>query len=746
MLLGANKVMLITNKILFLMLALLLAVLMLASLATAQNPPQQPAAAPAPPLIGNLNLQDASLTEVVDQLARQLKINYILDPKVKGGVTINTYGDTSKLDARNLLEMILRINGDGMVQEGEVFRIMPLNDMARQPVPMQINARDVPEDDQTVLNLIFLKYVPVDELSKILADFTDKDAVLRPYAPANLLFIMDSRRNMRHVMDLIQIFDADTFAGERVRLYEIHNTRPSDLAKDLDSVLKSISLDSKNSIVRFLPVDKIGTLIAVAPNPGVFATVETWIKKLDVPVTATNTVVDTYVYRVHYGRSDCLAMALNQLYNPQAMSGGAGYGYPGASPYGGVNPAYGNYGGGFGGNYGGGYGGGGGSYLGGGYSGNYGNQNSFNSGGIGGSQPCGAYSGGMGMGGGGGYGYPSFGGYSAQTPVTAVPGAVPGGLIGGATPAPAGSAPAASTGNAAQSTPNPPRIVANPLDNALIIQGDAQQYQAILKLLKDLDVPPRQILLEAKIFSVTMSGAFSSGVSAALQKFTGSERRPLASFGSGLTSFSAGTLVGQSRELLTMLSLQENSGNARIISEPSLIATDSIPASINVGTQVPVLTGTLVTPGGGTNTIQQGISSHNTGVTLQVNARVNPSGVVTLIINQEVSKPTVTDTSNLQTPSFDQQVVQTQITLQDGDTIAIGGIIAQTNNYSTSGIPGLNRLPGIGALFGSRSYSHDRNELILFMTPHVIYDTADLLEASDELKNRVRQLRKYVTE
>jgi general secretion pathway protein D len=213
-----------------------------------------------------------------------------------------------------------------------------------------------------------------------------------------------------------------------------------------------------------------------------------------------------------------------------------------------------------------------------------------------------------------------------------------------------------------------------------------------------------------------------------------------------VTSLSAGTLVGQAKELLAFLSLSDNAGNARVISEPSLIATDSIPASINVGTQVPVLTGTIITPGGGTNTQSQGISSHNTGVTLQVNARVNPSGVVTLIINQEVSKPTSTNTSNIQTPSFDQQVVQTQITMQDGDTIAIGGIISENTSSGSAGVPGLNRLPVVGGIFGSKTYNHDRSELILFMTPHVIYDTNDLLEASQELKARIKKLRKYVKE
>jgi general secretion pathway protein D len=347
--------------------------------------------------------------------------------------------------------------------------------------------------------------------------------------------------------------------------------------------------------------------------------------------------------------------------------------------------------------------------------------------------------------GGGGYGYPSFGGYAAQAPVA--PNAGPLGLAPTAAgPAPAGSAAAAAQSSSSSENANPPRIVPNPLDNSLLIQADAQQYQAILKLLKELDVAPRQILLEAKIYSVAMTGSFAMGVNYYYQKVSGQERKPLGSLVNAVTTLSAGTLVGQAKELLAFLSLSDNAGNARVISEPSLIATDSIPASINVGTQVPVLTGTTITPGGGTNTQTQGISSHNTGVTLQVNARVNPSGVVTLIINQEVSKPAPTITSSIQTPSFDQQVVQTQITMQDGDTIAIGGIISENVTSGSAGVPGLHRLPYVGGFFGSKTYSRDRSELILFMTPHVIYDTNDLLEASQELKGRVKKLRKYVKE
>ena len=257
---------------------------------------------------------------------------------------------------------------------------------------------------------------------------------------------------------------------------------------------------------------------------------------------------------------------------------------------------------------------------------------------------------------------------------------------------------------------------------------------------------PRQILLEAKIYSVVMSGSFSMGVNYYFQKVSGQERKPLASLVN--TRYAAvggnagGSSQGTARLLEPFRQRRQRTRDFRAQSDRHRQHS----GSINVGAQVPVLTGTVITPGGGTNTQTQGISSHDTGVTLQVNARVNPSGVVTLIINQEVSNPTATTTSNIPTPSFNQQVVQTQITMQDGDTIAIGGLISENTNSGSAGIPGLNRLPYVGGLFGSKTYSHDRSELIIFMTPHVIHDINDLLEASEELKTRVRKLRKYITE
>ncbi len=296
-----------------------------------QGQDQAPAEASTVPL-GSLYLPDADLMQVIDTLAQQLQINYVVDAEIEGTVTLNTYGEAGQLDARNLLDLLLRINGYGMVQEGNLYRIVDIDRMRRMPINQVTQSSDIPADDEMMLNLVFLKYITVAELTKILTEFTDDRTILSAYAPANLLLVMDSRRNMRRIMDLVDQFDSDMFAGERVRLYDIENTLPSQLMGELEPVLQSLSLDNQTSTVRFLPIDRISTLIAIAPNPGVFETVTKWIEKLDTPIVVTSGLIDTYVYRVRYGRADCLAQAITRLYFPgMNMGGGYGGGFGGAA-------------------------------------------------------------------------------------------------------------------------------------------------------------------------------------------------------------------------------------------------------------------------------------------------------------------------------------------------------------------------------------------------------------------------------
>jgi general secretion pathway protein D len=694
-----------------------------------------------------LSLNNASLTEVIDLLARQLKLNYILDPRVKGGVILNTYGETKDIDTRSLLETILRINGYGLVKQGELYRIVPLTDVSHLPIPPERkgDSNSIPEDDQTMLNLVFLKYVTSTELVKVLQPFIGENASMYEYAPANLLLILDSRRNMRRTMDLVAMFDSDVLANQRVHVFEVKNGRPSDLSKELENIVKSIAMSDKTPI-KFLPIDRINALIAVAPNPGVFAEIGKWLEKLDVPVQLAVGSINNYVYRVRYGDAQAIGCSIQALYgqltNPYngyqtsniAMCAGAGFGGRGIGGGMGIG-----MGGGMGGAYGAGGGYGMGAY-GAGYPGGYG-------GGYGGGYPGGGYPGGA---------YPNTGLYgtaatyspaltNSPAAVAAQGSAIAGTVAGNdLTGRYLGNAPVDVNG-----TGHVPRVIANPLNNTLLIQASPQEYESILHLLKDLDVPPRQVLIEAKIYSIDLTHAFSSDVSAMLQQITGKTPHSfLADFASGTTNVSSAWLVGKSRELLAAVQLQENESRAKELSAPAVIATDSIPASINVGQSVPTLTAQAVTgvQSGGNSLFANSVSNQNTGVGLNIVARVTPSGIVTLVIDQEVSTPTSTTTSSIQSPSFDTKSVQTQLTVQDGDTIAIGGIISETNTFTTSGVPGLNRIPLLGFAFGSRSYTKGRTELIIFITPHVIYDTNQMADATDELKGRIKIMRKDIKE
>lgn len=704
-----------------------------------QTPAQQATPSGPPTVYGGMTLNNASLTEVIDLLARQLHINYILDPRVKGGVILNTYGETKNIDTRSLLEAILRINGFGMVKQGELYRIVPLNEISHQPLPPEqvSNAKDIPEDDRTMLNLVFLKYVTADELMKVLTPFMGENAQIFSYQPANLLLILDSRRNMKRTMELIAMFDNDALANQRVRLFETQNGRPSDLVKELESIVKSISLNEKTSPIKFLPVDRINTIIAVAPNPGAFAEVEKWLGKLDIPVKITAGATDNHVYRVKYGNAMMLAMGIMMLYgaNPASMMGMMGM--MGMGGMGGMGM--------------GGMGGGmmGGGMMGGGMS-PYGGM--MGGGMMGGMNP---YGGGM-MGGMSPYG----GGYAAQqlpTMGAATPFAAPGAVTAttGGTPGAPGSPD--QTGQylgysqvPGAANPRIPRVVPNPFNNTLMIQATAQDYEQIVKLLRDMDLPPRQVLIDARIYEIDLGNNLSTSLAATLQdKGTSTDRAAhhiIGSLAGAATNLTDGFLVGRTKELLTAVQALEGETKAKIISAPSVIATDSIPASINVGVEVPTLTAQAVTSAqqGGNSLFANTVSDRNTGVTLNITAQINPSGIVTLLINQEVSAPQAPAAGGIQSPSFSKRSVQTQVTVQDGDTIAIGGIITESNTFSTSGIPYLNHLPLIGAAFGSRSYAKARTELIIFMTPRVIYDTNQIQEASDQLKDNVKRLKRMI--
>ncbi len=334
-------------------LALALAVSTLAQ--PPQNPPAaQPAPAqapaPAPPqnqgaVVGGMNFKNgAPLLDVIDDIANELKLSYVLDPSVKSGTVImNTYGVVRDLDLREILETILRMNNLAMVEVGGIYRIGPAKDVQSQPITpvSESNSAKISDDDRLVMNLVFLHYMASSDMVKILEPFAGQGAQIKSYDPANLLIILDNGRNMRRTLDLINMFDSESFASQRVRSFDVKNRQPSEIKKDLDEVFKAYALSNgakAGSAVQFVALDQINEILAIAPNPDVFKGVETWLAKFDVPAKTTAGAVENNVYHLKYQRAEVIGMAVGQLYGipvnnalsmmANSLYGGASTAYP----------------------------------------------------------------------------------------------------------------------------------------------------------------------------------------------------------------------------------------------------------------------------------------------------------------------------------------------------------------------------------------------------------------------------------
>jgi general secretion pathway protein D len=322
-----------------------------------------------------------------------------------------------------------------------------------------------------------------------------------------------------------------------------------------------------------------------------------------------------------------------------------------------------------------------------------------------------------------------------------------------------------------------PHVVPNPFNNTLLVQGTEEEYDQIVNLLRQLDVAPRQVLIDVKIYEVDLDNEFAAGVSSYLQdkgtnqatsvsgttltsssnSITGTSSTsglsPLqglaAAAGSGGLQLTAGAVVFGSKQLLGLLTASESRGHSRVISSPSIIATDGMAATMNVGTQVPVLTSAGTTSGvtsAGSSVFSSTVSNQSSGTTVSITPHISSSGVVTMAIDQQVSAPVATASSTIQSPSFTNRSMSTQLTVMDGDTVALGGAILETHTEGTAGIPFLSRLPFIGPLFGSKNVSTARTELIIFITPRVIYDSTQLLDATEELKGNLKRVGKLMKE
>jgi general secretion pathway protein D len=282
------------------------------------------------------------------------------------------------------------------------------------------------------------------------------------------------------------------------------------------------------------------------------------------------------------------------------------------------------------------------------------------------------------------------------------------------------------------------RITADETNNALLIMTTPEKFASVESALQQLDTVPLQVLLESCVAEVHLTNALKYGLQYYFHNGNFSALASSVAAGSLATNTGGLSLAFvQGNSIQAELDLIASISKVKVISAPKLLVLNNRTASIDVGDQVPVATSSAVGITTANAPIVNTIQMLDTGIILHITPRVNNGGLVLLDVNQEVSSSVPTTSSSINSPTIQQRKVSSSVAVQDGQTIAIGGLISDTRTRSKSGIPYLMDVPYLGYLFSLTNDSVDRTELIVLITPHVIRDQQGAQSVTDELREKL---------
>ncbi len=290
------------------------------------TPPPTPPAPPPPEKSSELrkgpgvvfNFDNADIYEVIRVMAEIMKINYIIDPRVRGVVNIYTAGQISQEEVFPIFQSILRLNGATAVKKDNLYEIVPLIDAKKLFIsPLKLEeARKLLPEERYIIQIVSLKYIPVTEVSKIIKPFLSDGADIIEHPPHNILIIGDIASNVKKSLDIISLFDIDIFTDLRVRIYPVLNADVTEIAKEMERIFSSfeVSLKSARGVgITFTPITRINSLLVVSSIPNIFEKVEGWLKELDkIPVEGTKSSI--FVYYVQNAKAKDLAEVLKQIF------------------------------------------------------------------------------------------------------------------------------------------------------------------------------------------------------------------------------------------------------------------------------------------------------------------------------------------------------------------------------------------------------------------------------------------------
>jgi general secretion pathway protein D len=665
---------------------------------TLTAPPPPPA--PSTPARGDVALNYPSVdVQIVAKaiLGDILNLKYTIDPSVHGVVSVQTAQPIRRIDVLALFEESLRAANLALTKRQGSYAIVPLS--AAQGAGGVVGPADTGFGDETIT----LKYANAEELKKLL-DPIVPNAIAQADASRNVLVVAGNTTQRNSIRELVKQFDVDWLRGMSFAIYIPQRTDARLIAPELDKLINAPGSQTAG-MVRLITMEHLNGILAISAQPQYLDDVRRWIEVLD--REGEDAERRLFVYRVQNGRAIDLTKVLDGAFGLAAPKGGEETAINDA----GVNGS-----------------GAGGS----GATGNH----QFSVTGSGGSQSGGSNPG--------------------QTIIQ----------LGGATRSGVQPVPTPSAGNQLdENNPGGPQnaetmgttITADETNNAILVFSTPRNYALIEDALRHLDVPPLEVLIDAVVSEVSLDNNLQYGIqwylndgsnSATLsQSATNTTSDPIIGATTNATGspFPSQILPGFSyvfqhrNNVYATLNALRAVTNVHILSAPKLMVLNNHTASIEVGDQVPISTGSAVSTVSDSAPIVNSIDYRDVGVILKVTPRVNSSGLVLLDLAQEVSEviPQTAAQALIQSPSFSERKLSTSVAVQDGETIVLGGLMQNEVTKTTNRVPLLGDIPGLGALFGSTGKEVQRTELVVLLTPRVIRTPVDADAITAELKAKM---------
>ena len=631
----------------------------------------------------NLNFDEADLAEVAKVvLGDILQQNYVLSPKVTGKVTLQTTKPLAKEELLPTLEMVLQMNNAALIKDGELYHLEPAADA--------LFSADVVTTSSAVgyqTKIIPVKNVPVQNIADLLKPLVREKTILNVDSTRNILIASGTPEEMARVLDMISTFDIDILKGRSFGVFPLAHVEPETIIAELDEVFNHkqskpsggggegapMPSTGGGDFFRFIPIERMNAVLAITHQARYLRDIESWVNRLDKTNAASGSGVN--VYKVQHSDAEDLAGTLNEIFNGTPKQDKAAKLAPGQNSASLTNKS-------------------------------------------------------------------STGSSSSVEKTSSKRRSAAASRLGSS-----GSNSTAKVANV-----DDVRIIADKANNALIIVATPSEYETILPVIKQLDIMPLQVLIDATIVSVDLNDDLKYGISWYLHQ----RNNGISSNATGATlgklsataqAFATGGLstMYNSGAINALLSAQADKGNLNVISSPSLMVLNNQEATIEVGDQIPVQTSAL--SGAGINTGTDGNSTglitnsqiqyKDTGVKLEVTPRVNANGMVIMEIKQSVSEPKDTAFGVTTTATISKKEINSSVAVLDGETIVLGGLIKESNTYSKAGIPLIQEMPWLGALFGNTTDKRDKSELVVLITPRVVKSRQDATQISTEFKRKL---------